>query len=409
MGKGGLVDDATVIGPAPRAPGRRRTAGTATSSTAFPGRSPRPTASTPSTRTGPEIVFDLRVSDEAVLARLADRRTCPNCEAIYHLVNKPPQDARRLRRLRRGPRPAQRRHARGHPGAAQDLSCQDRAPDRPLRGQGRSPWRRRQRPGEAEIRGVRGSSTRCSGARTGRGSDHDHLKTDAEIEAMRQSSRIVATVLAELEPLIRPGRPDARPRPLRREADPGARRRAGLQGLPRLSRLRSASRSTRRSSTASPRAGILQEGDIVSLDFGVLFEGFYGDAALTAPVGRIAPEALELIAAAERSFAKGLEQMKEGNRLRTSRRPSRQYVESRGLLGHPPVRRPRHRPGPPRGAPGPQLRAPRARAQDPAGPDPGHRADDRRRRLGGRDPGGRLDGRHQGPAAWPPTTSTPWP
>lgn len=39
----------------------------------------------------PEIVFDLRVTEETVLSRLADRRTCPACEAIYHLVNKPPR------------------------------------------------------------------------------------------------------------------------------------------------------------------------------------------------------------------------------------------------------------------------------------------------------------------------------
>jgi adenylate kinase len=40
---------------------------------------------------GPEVVFDLQVSDETVVARLAGRRTCPSCEAIYHLVNKPPR------------------------------------------------------------------------------------------------------------------------------------------------------------------------------------------------------------------------------------------------------------------------------------------------------------------------------
>jgi adenylate kinase len=40
---------------------------------------------------GPEIVFDLVVSDDVVLERLAHRRTCPRCEAIYHLVAKPPK------------------------------------------------------------------------------------------------------------------------------------------------------------------------------------------------------------------------------------------------------------------------------------------------------------------------------
>ncbi len=42
---------------------------------------------------GPEIVFDLRVSEAVVLDRLSHRRTCPRCEAIYHLVNKPPRTA----------------------------------------------------------------------------------------------------------------------------------------------------------------------------------------------------------------------------------------------------------------------------------------------------------------------------
>ncbi len=42
---------------------------------------------------GREVVIDLRVSDGTVLGRLTGRRTCPKCEAIYHLVNKPPRAA----------------------------------------------------------------------------------------------------------------------------------------------------------------------------------------------------------------------------------------------------------------------------------------------------------------------------
>jgi adenylate kinase len=40
---------------------------------------------------GPEIVFDLEVGEATVLERLSQRRICPCCEAIYHLVNKPPK------------------------------------------------------------------------------------------------------------------------------------------------------------------------------------------------------------------------------------------------------------------------------------------------------------------------------
>jgi adenylate kinase len=92
MGKGGLVDDATVLALL-----RERLARPDCQAGYVLDGFPRTIAQADSLDAlgpaGPEIVFDLRVSDETVLARLAHRRTCPNCEAIYHLVNKPPKTA----------------------------------------------------------------------------------------------------------------------------------------------------------------------------------------------------------------------------------------------------------------------------------------------------------------------------
>ena len=222
------------------------------------------------------------------------------------------------------------------------------------------------------------------------------FKSATELEAMRQSSRIVAVVLGELEPLIRPG---IRTRDLDLYAEKRTRE---LGAVPAFKGYRGYPASVCVSVNEEiihgiPSGRILQEGDIVSLDFGVLYEGFYSDSALTAPVGRASAEALKLIAAAERSFFKGLEQMKEGNRLSDISAAIQAVGRERGLRGHPPVRRARHRPGPPRRAPGPELRGAGARPEDPDGHDPGHRAHDRRRGLRRRDPGGRLDGRHPGP------------
>ncbi|HSH23350.1 MAG TPA: type I methionyl aminopeptidase, partial [Acidimicrobiales bacterium] len=59
----------------------------------------------------------------------------------------------------------------------------------------------------------------------------------------------------------------------------------------------------------------LQDGDIVSIDCGAVIEGYHADAAFTMPVGGVAPEVLDLIAATEESLRKGIEQMVEGNRL----------------------------------------------------------------------------------------------
>jgi methionyl aminopeptidase len=60
---------------------------------------------------------------------------------------------------------------------------------------------------------------------------------------------------------------------------------------------------------------VLNEGDIISIDCGAILEGYHGDAAYTAPVGDISPEARKLIEVTEASLAAGIAQMLDGNRL----------------------------------------------------------------------------------------------
>jgi methionyl aminopeptidase len=156
------------------------------------------------------------------------------------------------------------------------------------------------------------------------------FKSATELEAMRQSSRIVAAVLGELEPLIRPG---IRTRDLDLYAEKRTRE---LGAVPAFKGYRGYPASVCISVNEEiihgiPSGRILQEGDIVSLDFGVLYEGFYSDSALTAPVGRTSLEAQKLIASAERSFFKGLEQMKAGNRLSDISAAIQQSVEDDGF------------------------------------------------------------------------------
>ncbi len=92
MGKGGLVDDATVLALL-----RERLAEPDCRAGYILDGFPRNLSQADSLEAlglpGPEIVFDLQVSEAVVLERLASRRTCPRCEAIYHLVNKPPKAA----------------------------------------------------------------------------------------------------------------------------------------------------------------------------------------------------------------------------------------------------------------------------------------------------------------------------
>ena len=155
-------------------------------------------------------------------------------------------------------------------------------------------------------------------------------KTDEEIRAMGCGARIVAVILEELGRLIAPGvrTSDLDAHAERRTRELGARPAfKGYRGYPS-----SVCVSVNEEIIHGiPSGRILQEGDIVSLDFGVLFEGFYSDSALTAPVGRISAEAQRLIAAAERSFFRGLEQMKEGGRLSDISAGIQQSVEGEGF------------------------------------------------------------------------------
>ncbi len=64
-----------------------------------------------------------------------------------------------------------------------------------------------------------------------------------------------------------------------------------------------------------PSNRALREGDIVGLDYGVIYEGFYGDSAVTVGVGKVSEEAKRLMEVTERALYKGIEQLQDGKRL----------------------------------------------------------------------------------------------
>jgi len=155
-------------------------------------------------------------------------------------------------------------------------------------------------------------------------------KTPQEIAVMKQSNQIVAQVLSELKAMIRPG---VRTRDLDAYAEARAHE---LGAVPAFKGYRGYPSALCTSVNEEiihgiPSERILKEGDIIGLDFGVLFEGFYGDAAVTVPVGSVAPEALRLIAVAEAAFFAGIEQMKTGNRISDISHAIQVYVESEGF------------------------------------------------------------------------------
>ncbi len=75
---------------------------------------------------------------------------------------------------------------------------------------------------------------------------------------------------------------------------------------------------------------VLRQGDIVSVDVGAVVEGFYGDAAITLPVGIVTQEAERLIKVTEESLYRGIEQAKAGSRLFDISYAVQTHVESHG-------------------------------------------------------------------------------
>ncbi len=80
-----------------------------------------------------------------------------------------------------------------------------------------------------------------------------------------------------------------------------------------------------------PSGRVLNEGDIVSIDLGVCEDGFYGDAAVTLPVGRISPAAQQLIEVTKTALSIGIERAKPGNRVSDISHAIQRHVESHGF------------------------------------------------------------------------------
>jgi methionyl aminopeptidase len=145
------------------------------------------------------------------------------------------------------------------------------------------------------------------------------LKTREEIEIMRAANVIVAEVLRELRRHVQPGVTTA---DLDRIAEDMTRQRGAT---PAFKGYAPAGRVFPRSVCTSineevvhgipSERRVLREGDLIGLDFGVCYEGFYGDAAVTVAVGRADPEAERLMQVTEEALWAGIEQVRAGKRL----------------------------------------------------------------------------------------------
>jgi methionyl aminopeptidase len=156
------------------------------------------------------------------------------------------------------------------------------------------------------------------------------LKSKRELEIMRDASKIVHEVLQELKACCRPGLQTC-------ELDHVAETKTRALGAePAFKGYRGFPGSLCASVNHEVVHGIpgkreLVDGDIVGLDFGVLYSGYYGDAALTVPIGKVAPEVEKLLRVTEESLYLGIEQMYPGNHLSDISRAIQTHAESNGF------------------------------------------------------------------------------
>lgn len=165
------------------------------------------------------------------------------------------------------------------------------------------------------------------------------IKSDMEIQYMRNAGRVVAETLAMIEKVIKPGITTAEIDKLAEAfivsqgAKPSFK---GYGGFPA-------------SICASindvvihgiPSSRELKDGDIISVDCGAILNGYHGDAARTFPVGNISDEAQKLIDVTRDSFFKAVDKAIVGNRLTDISAAVQKHVESfgysvvRDFVGH---------------------------------------------------------------------------
>jgi len=173
------------------------------------------------------------------------------------------------------------------------------------------------------------------------------IKSSQEIEIMAEGGKILARIMEEVQKMVRPG---IATKELDKAAEDlvlksgakcsfkGYRSPEDEINVPYPSCL--CTSINEEIVHAVPSKRILKEGDIISLDLGILFKGFHSDMALTVPVGKVDPEAARLIRATKKSLKRAIKEVQPGKRLGDIGNAVQSHAESQGfnvvrdLCGH---------------------------------------------------------------------------
>ncbi len=162
------------------------------------------------------------------------------------------------------------------------------------------------------------------------------IKSEEELALMRQAGRIVAEVLATMRDKARPGVSTAELDAVAEEIITRHQAIPAFKGYPHNGQndfpasICASINEEIVHGIPNPRR-ILKEGDIISIDVGAVYKGFYGDAAITLAIGKVDEEAQRLLEVTEGALMAGIAQVREGNRLWNVIRAIQAYVERSGF------------------------------------------------------------------------------
>ncbi|MFP4134460.1 MAG: type I methionyl aminopeptidase [Halothece sp.] len=158
------------------------------------------------------------------------------------------------------------------------------------------------------------------------------IKNEQEVELMRESGRIVATVLKEISEIVEPGMTTA-------QLDAYAEKRIremgatpsfkGYHGFPGSICICVNNEVVH---GIPSQKKVIRKGDLLKVDTGAYKEGFHGDSCITIAVGKIKPKAQELMTVAEKALYSGIEQVKAGTHLLDIAGAIEDYVTSQGYI-----------------------------------------------------------------------------
>ncbi len=158
-----------------------------------------------------------------------------------------------------------------------------------------------------------------------------HLKSKEEIKKMRSAAQIVVEALNTMKEMAEPG---VSTWDLDKTAEEVAIKRGAIPAFKGYSDYPGSVCFAINSEVVHgipSKKNILKEGDIVGIDFGVILDGFYGDSAITVPVGEVSSLAEKLLRVTQESLLKGIQEATPENGLYDISKAIQSYVEDKGF------------------------------------------------------------------------------